>query len=131
MIGLRYLVVGGTCALVNVGVLVAAEAVGLQLWGGIALSFGLVCTVGYVLHATVTFAAPVAWGGFARYVAAMAAGLPVSTALLWLFARALVWPMPVAASCATLATLALNFVSSRWAVLHPARPIPILTGNPS
>jgi putative flippase GtrA len=129
VIGLRYLAVGGTCALVNVAVLVAAEAAGLQLWGGIALSFGLVCTVGYALHASVTFAAPLAWSGFARYVAAMAAGLPISAALLWLFARVLGWPMPVAASCATIATFVLNFVSSRWAVLRPARPIPV--GNPS
>jgi putative flippase GtrA len=128
VIGLRYLVVGATCALVNVAVLVASEAAGLPLWSGILLSFGLVCTVGYALHATVTFAAPLAWSGFARYVSAMAAGLPVSAALLWLFARALGWPMPVAASCATVTMLALNFVSSRWAVLYPARPIP--AGNP-
>lgn len=127
MIGLRYLAVGGTCALVNVVVLVAAEAAGLQLWGGIALSFGLVCAVGYALHAMLTFAAPLAWSGFARYVAAMAAGLPASVALLWLFARVLGWPMPVAASCASITTLALNFVSSRWAVLRSARPIP--SGN--
>lgn len=129
MISLRYLAVGGTCALVNVAVLVAAEAAGLRLWGGIALSFGLVCAAGYTLHAAVTFAAPLAWIGFARYVAAMAAGVPVSAALLWLFARALGWPMPVAASCATIAALALNFVSSRWAVRRPARPLP--ARNPS
>lgn len=129
MIGLRYLAVGGSCALVNVAVLVVGEAAGLPLWGVIALSFGLVCAVGYALHAMVTFAAPLAWGGFVRYVAAMAAGLPVSAALLWLFARALGWPMPIAASCATVATLALNFVASRWAVLRPTHPIS--AGNPS
>jgi putative flippase GtrA len=129
VICLRYLAVGGTCALVNIAVLVAAEAAGLPLWGSIALSFGLVCAVGYALHATVTFAAPLVWSGFVRYAAAMAAGLPVSAALLWLFSRALDLPMPIAASCATIATLALNFVSSRWAVLRSVRSLS--AGNPS
>lgn len=124
MIASRYLLVGGVCAVLNIVVLTVAEALRLPLAGGIAASFAIVCVTGYRLHAAVTFGAPASGRGFARYVLAMAAGLPASALLLWLFARALHWPMTVAAPVATVATLALNFLSSRWAVLHPLRSRP-------
>jgi putative flippase GtrA len=117
----RYLVVGGLCALLNVAVLTGGEALHLPLAVSVAASFAVVCIVGYRLHAAVTFGAPASGQGFARYVLAMAAGLPASAVLLWLFARALGWPMPVAATVATVATLVLNFLSSRWAILTPPR----------
>lgn len=118
---LRYLVVGGTCALLNTLVLIAGDALGLPLAASIAASFAIVCLVGYRLHAAVTFGAPANRQGLLRYVLAMAVSLPLSTALLWVFARALHWPMAVAAPAATAAMLAINFVSSRWAVTRAWR----------
>ncbi|MEI5689066.1 MULTISPECIES: GtrA family protein [Sphingomonas] len=117
----RYLVVGGSCALINTTVLVGAGALGLPLGLSIAVSFIIVCLAGYALHAAVTFDAPRHWRGFLRYTLAMAANLPMSTLLLWLFARVLHWPMALAAPAVTATMLAVNFLSSRWAITHPTR----------
>jgi len=119
----RYLVVGGTCALLNAGVLIAGDALHLPLAASIAASFGLVCIIGYALHAKVTFGTRAHGPGFLRYVLAMTASLPMSAALLWLFVSAWHWPMALAAPTTTAIMLAVNFVSSRWAVTRPSRRI--------
>lgn len=115
-----YLAVGGSCALLNVVVLVGGEALGLPLVVSIAASFVIVCLAGYALHAAVTFGARRHWRGFLRYTLAMAANLPASALLLWLFARVLHWPMELAAPAVTVTMLVVNFLSSRWAIAHPA-----------
>ena len=117
----RYLAAGGSCALLNIIVLMGAEALCLPLAISIALSFVIVCLAGYALHAAVTFDAPRHWRGFLRYTLAMAANLPTSTLLLWLFARVLHWPMELAAPAVTATMLVVNFLSGRWAIVHPTR----------
>lgn len=121
----RFLIVGCVCTMLNIVVMTGAEALHLPLAAGIAASFAIVCVTGYLLHAAVTFGAPTSRCGFARYVLAMAAGLPASVLLLWLFARLLNWPMPIAVPVATIAMMGLNFFSSRWAIRHPLRPCTI------
>lgn len=117
----RYLAVGGSCALLNIIVLVGGETLGLPLAVSVAASFVIVCLAGYLLHAAVTFGAPRHRHGFLRYTLAMAASLPASALLLWLFARVLHWPMGLAAPAVSVTMLVVNFLSSRWAISHPAR----------
>ncbi len=117
----RYLAVGGSCALLNIMVLVGGEALELPLPVSVAASFVIVCLAGYALHATVTFGTLRHWRGFLRYTLAMAANLPASALLLWLSARVLDWPMGLAAPAVTVTMLVVNFLSSRWAITHPAR----------
>lgn len=119
----RYLAVGGTCALLNIAILVAGDMLHLPLAISVAISFITVCIVGYRLHAGITFVAPVSRQGFVRYVLAMAVSLPASTLLLWLFARVLEWPMSYAAPCITVMMLFVNFLASRWAVMRPRDPV--------
>lgn len=117
----RYLAVGLTCSGLNIGVLVVGEALRWPLGLSVVVSFVLVCLVGYALHAAVTFSAPASGSGLTRYMLAMAAGLPASSVLLWLFVRALGWRMIIAAPAVTAAMLCFNFLTSRWAVTRPAR----------
>ena len=118
----RYLLVGATCALLNIAVLVAGDRLHLPLVVSIAASFVLVCLIGYGLHCVVTFDAPAGAIGLLRYVLAMAASLPASALLLWLFARVFGWPMTLAAPMVTATMLCANFLTSRWAIVRPHRP---------
>lgn len=120
---LGYLLVGGTCALLNSAILVIGDRLHAPLAASIAASFTIVCLVGYLLHAAVTFGTPANRQGLLRYILAMAASLPLSVALLWLFARTLVWPMTIAAPAATAVMLVINFLLSRWAVTQTRRSL--------
>lgn len=113
MTGVRYLVVSGICMAVHVTVLIVADRAGLPLAAAFVLSFAIVVAIGYLLHARVTFSIPPGAASFSHYVLAMAAMIPVSAACLWLFARGLAWPMPLAAPTGTLASAAVNFLLVR------------------
>lgn len=113
---LRYALVSGLCLITHNLIMIVADRLDLALPLGVIASFGLVVAIGYVLHSRYTFLALHGWQSFARYAAAMAANLPLSIALIWIFARVLFWPMPIAAPIATFAMLAVNFITSRWAI---------------
>jgi len=112
----RYGLVSGLCLLAHNIIMVVADWLRLALPLGLIASFGLVVAIGYILHGRYTFIALHSWEGLARYAAAMAASLPLSTGLIWIFSRVLCWPMPIAAPTATFAMLAVNFTTSRWAI---------------
>lgn len=112
----RYALVSGLCLITHNVVMVVADRLRLALPLGVIASFGLVVAIGYMLHSRYTFVALHGWQGLARYTAAMAANLPLSIALIWIFSRVLCWPMPIAAPIATFAMLAVNFTASRWAI---------------
>lgn len=114
MSGLRYLLVSGICMAVNVIVLIVADRAGLALAPAFVLSFAIVVAIGYLLHSRVTFAIAPTAASFAQYLLAMATMIPVSAAWLWLFAKALAWPMPLAAPAGALATAAVNVLLVRW-----------------
>jgi len=117
----RYLAVGATCASLNIAILVAGEALHAPLGASMATSFILVGIVGYRLHAAISFTAAASSRGFLRYMLAMSVNLPASSLLLWLFARALEWPMGLAASAVTVLMLVFNFFAGRYAILSAHR----------
>lgn len=114
MTGFRYLGVSGICMAAHVTVLIVADRAGLALAPAFVLSFAIVVAIGYLLHARFTFSIPPGAASFSQYVLAMAAMIPVSAAWLWLFARGLGWPMPLAAPAGALASAAVNFLLVRW-----------------
>jgi len=112
---LRYIAVSAVCAGLSNAILIAGAFVGVHFAVSLGLSFVTVVVVGYLAHCRVTFAAPPSRNGFGRYAAAMLANLPLAFVLLagW---DALHVPMIFAAPATTVATLAVNYASSRWAI---------------
>jgi putative flippase GtrA len=116
-----YVLIAGLCAGLNIAVMVAGDAAGLHYAISTALSFLLCVRVGYALHSRWTFRAEPRVDGLARYTLAMALNYPASLAGIWAFYDLAGWPMFVSAPLSTAATVALNFLLSRWAIVQPAR----------
>lgn len=119
----RYLIVSGACMATHILIMIATDRTGAGFAAGVTLSFCVVVVLGYLLHSRYTFVVARDAGSFARYGLAMAAALPMSVGLLYLLFRVFGWPMPVAAPAATLAMLAVNYLTSRWAILSRAAPL--------
>ena len=122
MIGLRYFLVSVLCFATHVAIMTMADRAAIALPLAILLSFTTVVLVGYALHTRLTFAVRHSRSAFTSYFVAMAAMLPLSAALLWLFARSFGWPMPLAAPAGAAATIAINFVLARATLVARPRP---------
>jgi putative flippase GtrA len=97
-------------------VLIVADSLGASLAVGVLLSFVIVATIGYLLHARFTFRQRVGGRAFSRYVFAMTANIPLSYVAVWFWHDALSLPMAVAAPVASICMLGLNFVLGHWAI---------------
>ena len=120
---LAYVAVAGSCILLHNVVVIAADAAGAPLWLSIALSFVIVATAGYVLHAQLTFRQPLAVAGLARYALGMSANLPLAFATTWFWSEQAGLPMTLAAPFASGCMLAVNYLLARWAIVSPKAPL--------
>lgn len=114
----RYLGVSAACAVLYNAVMIGGDRLGAPYPASLAVSFVLVACAGYALHVGVTWRALASWGGFGRYAAAAAAGLPVSFALLFVLHDVLRLDMLFAAPVTTALTFAVNLFAVRWAILR-------------
>lgn len=112
----RYAMVSGLCLATHNAIMILTDGLGLALLVGVGLSFALVNSLAYILHCRFTYATAAGWRTYAGYLVLMAANTPLATAFLWLFAKALFWPMAVAAPVASCCMIAINFLSSRLAI---------------
>lgn len=117
----RFVVVSAACAALHNAVMIGGEFAGVHYLASCLLSYVVVVTVGYALHAAYTFGQPASIGAALRYAAAMAANYPASVVLIFLLYGLAALPMPVAAPLATALMLAWNYAASRWAIL--SRPL--------
>lgn len=113
---LVYLPIAGACALLNIGVLIAADFVGFHYIVGCALSFFACVLFGYVLHARFTFGVARGQRSLMRYTIAMSANLPISIAAVFALHDVGGLIMLVAAPLVTIVCTAINFALSRWAL---------------
>ena len=120
--GVRYMAVGGVCALAHNLVMIGGAALGLHYLVSAVFSFALVVLVGYGLHAAVTFGQRFSLSAFGRYALAMAGNYPLTIALLFVFCDLLHAPMAVASPVATVVLMAWNYLTSRWAIARNLAP---------
>ena len=111
-----YGVIAGSCALLNVAILIAGDGLGVSLPLSTAVSFMSCVIVGYALHSRFTFGRTPTAASFFRYASAMALNYPLSLFAVWSFRDLLGMPMMIAAPASTIALVAYNFLSSRWAI---------------
>ncbi len=112
----RYLVVGGTCAVLNNVILIAGDAAGLQYVVSVLLTFLFVLPISYLAHALWSFTVPASWSGFVHYVAASVSSLAVACVTVGILRGGLMLPMVAAAPLATIAMTLYNYLMTRWAV---------------
>lgn len=114
-----YVVVAALCLALHNAVMILSDRAGSPLWLAVLLSFGIVAATGYVLHGVFTFRQPLALPGFARYLLAMSANVPLAFIFTWFWRDWTGLAMPVAAPLASVCMLAINFALSRWAIGAP------------
>ena len=115
-----YVAVAGVCVVLHNAVLIIGDFLGVPLWLGVMISFGIVASVGYVLHGLFTFRQPLAVRRLAKYAVAMSANIPLAFVTTWFWNRVVGLPMALAAPLASVCMLAVNFVLGRWAITAPS-----------
>lgn len=119
---IRYLVIGGGCALLNNAILIGADLAGLHYAAATAITFVTTVPLAYAAHALWTFEARLSWRGLGRFVAGSVSSLVVAALTIAALCGALALPMILAAPLATAAMVVYNFVMARWAVSPDAAP---------
>lgn len=117
----RYTLVAGTCAVANNVLLIAGDRLGYGYVVLMAAAWLGVGTLGYLLHARFTFAIARGPASYARFMAGIAAGVPVSWLVLMLGGRVLHLPMWINAPLNTLLMFAYNYANARVAMLWRRR----------
>lgn len=112
----RYLVIGGSCALLNNALLIGGDALGLHYAVTIVAAFILVLPISYIFHARWTFFAPISLPALWRYVLGSLSGLGLASFTIWLLNVMLGIPMWLAAPLATAKMVIYNFLMTRWSV---------------
>ena len=113
----RYVLVAATCAVANNVLLIAGDRLGYGYVVLMAATWAGVGTLGYLLHARFTFVVARGPGSYARFMAGIAAGVPVSWLLLSLCGKVLHLPMWVNAPLNTVLMVAYNYANARVAML--------------
>jgi putative flippase GtrA len=117
----RYALTAAACMIMHNVIMIAGDAAGLAMPVAVLLSFCVCVLLGFALHSRYTFAVRGDGAGLLRYTLAMAANVPLTILLLWLFLTFLRLPMAVASPAATLVLLVVNFFASRWAIAGRGR----------
>src|SRR4029078_3029803 len=88
-----YVAVAGVCVVLHNAVLIIGDFLGIPLWLGVMISFGIVASVVYVLHGLFTFRQPLAVRRLAKYAVAMSANIPLAFVTTWVWNRVVGVPM--------------------------------------
>jgi putative flippase GtrA len=120
-VGVRYVAVGATCAILNNILLIAAVAAGLGYLSGIFIICLPMLIIGFALHTSVTFETPPTIKAFLRYSTAILASYPIWITSLFLLCDIAHLPIVFAGPIATVILFAWNYVSTHWAILRSAR----------
>lgn len=118
MTGLRFLIVGATCALLHNMIMIGGDFAGLHYAASNVISYCVVVVAGYLLHRAFTFRATAHNSSFPRYAVAMMANLPLSIAVMFVLVDLLEIPVWMAAPIATVLLFVWNFTASRWAIVR-------------
>jgi putative flippase GtrA len=103
------------CYVTNNLLLIGFDKLGAPLWLSLVVSASSVIVLGFVLHAWLTFEAPLSWRGFARFTLVQLPNVPIAYALLWLLNERLGLAMHYSAPMVTTLLLLWNALGSMWA----------------
>lgn len=118
----RYLSVGVICALLFNVVMIGGAILDVGYVTSFIISFFVVTSLAYALHARHTFRTQSSWLDFARFAATQLVGAGISFALLAFFCSGLGMSAKVASPLCTLCLLFWNFLATHWALGSPRGP---------
>jgi putative flippase GtrA len=121
--GVAFVGISALCWAAHNIVMIATDWAGCSLWFSILLSFGTTTLIGYLGHARLTFGKPVSFVGLGRYGAVMATAVAIAVPVIWFWKVGLHLPMIIASPVASICTVGINFVLTRWAIVRPARAV--------
>ncbi len=116
----RYLAVGITCAILHNATMIGGDLLGLHYVLSTMISYVITCLWGYWLHATFTFGHGLSATSLFRYALGLAANVPGSLVLMFLFCDVAGLPVAVAAPATTIIFFLWNFAMSHWAIVQSA-----------
>ena len=120
---IAYAAVSGFCIVLHNTIMIGGDWLGWPLIASVLTSFCIVAPTAYLLHSLLTFREPLRASRLARYVAAMAANIPLAYGTLWFWHDLLQLKMVWASPASTLCMVACNYALSRWAILAKPKRI--------
>lgn len=116
---LVFLGISATCLVAHNVLMIVTDWAGLALWGAIAISFAVATLIGYFGHSLLTFRQPLSVNGLGRYSLGMVTAVAIAVPVIWFWKVALNLPMIIASPVASICTIGINFVLTRWAIVRP------------
>ncbi|MBB6226277.1 putative flippase GtrA [Polymorphobacter multimanifer] len=116
--GSRYLLTGGTAAVVDIGLFWAFTTAGMAIVTAALLSFLIATVVNYRLTSRHVFATPASLRGYAKFLAAAGLGLVLNVALTGLLAANTAMPPLLAKIIAVGIAFVANFLMNALVVFH-------------
>jgi putative flippase GtrA len=117
----RYGIVGLFCALANYAIIIAVDWMHGNYVLATTIGFILVVPMGYALQARFTFAEPLSFKSFMRFVAAAASAYPVALGMMVVLCSGFGFGVVVAVPIAAVSIVAWNFAAAHWAILPKFR----------
>jgi putative flippase GtrA len=111
----------------NYAIMLAVDFAGGHYLLGTVIAFSGVTPIAYLLHSRFTFAEPVRWKAFLRFVGSVAMAYPVATGMMIVLCSGLHLSVAVATPIATAAVFAWNFIAVHWAILPRLSLSPAIT----
>ncbi len=119
----RFVFVGAACAALNNILVIGLAGFGIHYVFSTALAFVPILCVGYTAHTNFTFHSSASWPSFIRYTLAMLMNYPIWIIGLYVLCDLLGVSLILAAPMTTVLVFSWNFISTRWVLLAPSRPI--------
>lgn len=116
---LAFLGVSATCLAAHNLLMIVTDWAGIPLWGAITISFTVATLIGYLGHSVMTFGQPMSANGLRRYSVGMVTAVAIAVPVIWFWKVALHLPMIIASPVASICTVGINFVLTRWAIVRP------------
>jgi putative flippase GtrA len=116
---LVFLAISGTCLAAHNILMIVTDWAGVPLWGAIAISFAVATLIGYFGHCIMTFGQPLSVRGLGRYAVGMVTAVAIAVPVIWFWKVGLNLPMVIASPVASVCTVGINFVLTRWAIVRP------------
>jgi len=114
-----FLGISAACLAVHNFLMILTDWAGTPLWGSVATSFAIATLIGYYGHSVMTFGRPLSVGGLGRYGIGMMTAVAIAVPVIWFWKVALNLPMIIASPVASVCTVGINFVLTRWAIVRP------------
>jgi putative flippase GtrA len=113
---IRYFGPALVCAVINNIIYIVGDGMGYNYVFLTFIAWLASGTVGYLMHARITFRVAGSWSGFAQFMIGVAVSVPAALAVLALFKSVIMLPMWAAAPAATATMFVYHYVNARLAI---------------